>query len=293
MSDSPVAKIASTGATTSTGTMMRDGMMPVGGRLLQPRRFGAVNWIGLLALTRRQMRNGLADYHYQILGPVVSSLLYLAVFHMALSTLQVGGAGDMLSFIAPGLVIYAACDKAYESSAASLILDKHERVIVDMLMAPLTAIERTVAYAVGAACSGLSVGLAVGLATVIFTPLHLANIAILLYFAIAGTLMQGLIGTLVGIWAQKWDQYAVIHTFLLLPLSFLSGVFYRVDTLPDFARQIIGLNPIFYVIDGFRRGMTGIGVSDLGSAAGIVLVVDLLLFLSVYLCFRRGYRLKP
>ena len=286
MSEIPAAKMTSPGNMTSDGT-------PVGGGLLQPRHFGAVNWIGLLALTRRQMRNGLSDYHYQILGPVVSSLLYLAVFHMALSTLQVGGAGDMLSFIAPGLVIYAACDKAYESAAASLILDKHERVIVDMLMAPLTALERTVAYAVGAACSGLSVGLAVGLATVIFTPLHLANIAVLLYFAVGGTLMQGLIGTLVGIWAQKWDQYAVIHTFLLLPLSFLSGVFYRVDTLPDFARQIIGLNPIFYVIDGFRRGMIGTGVSDLGWAVGIVLMVDLFLFLSVYLCFRRGYRLKP
>lgn len=293
MNDLPAAKIASLGRGAGSGRIAAGGALPISGRRLQPRRFGAVNWIGLGSLIRRQMRNGLADYHYQILGPVVSSLLYLAVFHMALNTLQVAGAGDMLGFIAPGLIIYTACDKAYESSAASLILDKHERVIVDMLMAPLTALERTIAYAVGAASSGLSVGLAVGLATVIFTPLHLANLPVLLYFALAGTLMQGLIGTLVGIWAQKWDQYAVIHTFLLLPLSFLSGVFYRVDTLPDLARQIIGLNPIFYVIDGFRRGMIGEGASAPWLAAGIVLMVDLFLFLSVYLCFRQGYRLKP
>ena len=135
--------------------------------------------------------------------------------------------------------------------------------------------------------------LAVGLATLIFTPLSLAHIPALLYFAIAGTLMHGLIGTLVGIWAQKWDQYAVIHTFVLLPLSFLSGVFYRVETLPDIARQLISLNPIFYVIDGFRWGVTGTGASSPVSAGGIVLIVDLILFLSVYLCFRRGYRLKP
>jgi ABC-2 type transport system permease protein len=259
---------------------------------LQPRRFGAVNWIGLASLTRRQLRNGLADYHYQILGPVVSSLLYLAVFHVALSSLQ-AGSGDMLRFIAPGLVIYAACEKAYESSAATLILDKHERVIVDMLMAPLTALERSIAYAVGAAGSGLAVGLAVAIATLLFTPLQIANLPVMLLFALGGTLMHGLIGTLVGIWAQKWDQYAVIHTFLLLPLSFLSGVFYQVDRLPEIARQLIALNPIFYVIDGFRQGATGIGSSDRALAAGIVLLVDLTLFLSVYLCFRGGYRLKP
>lgn len=262
-------------------------------RPLQPRRFGSINWVGLVSLTWRQMRSGLGDYHYQILGPVVSSLLYLAVFHVALGTQQMDGAGDMLSFIAPGLIIYAACEKAYEASAATLIVDKHERVIVDMLMAPMTALERSLAYAIGAAISGLCVGLAVAVTTLVFTPLHLASILILMSFALAGTLMHGLIGTLVGIWAQKWDQYAVVHTFLLLPLSFLSGVFYRVDALPAVARELIGLNPIFYVIDGFRRGMLGEGSSSLSLALGVVLIVDLFLFVTVYQCFRSGYRLKP
>jgi len=262
-------------------------------RPLALRTFGIVNWLGVFSLTRRQWRNGLADYHYQILGPVVSSLLYLAVFHLALSTMQSGGTGDMLHFIAPGLVIYAACEKAYESSAATLILDKHERVIVDMLMAPLTALERTVAYAIGACGSGLAVGLAVAVATLIFARQVPADPLALIYFAVGGTIMHGLIGTLVGIWAQKWDQYAVIHTFLLLPLSFLSGVFYRVDSLPGVAQLLISCNPIFYVIDGFRRGFTGDGVSHPLVAGGIVMLVDLFLFLSVYLCFRRGYRLKP
>jgi ABC-2 type transport system permease protein len=278
--------------TSAPASKLIDAVATTSGSNLQARRYGRVNWIGLASLTRRQIRNGLADYHYQILGPVVSSLLYLAVFHVALSSLQ-AGSGDMLRFIAPGLIIYAACEKAYESSAATLILDKHERVIVDMLMAPLTALERSLAYAAGAATSGLAVDLAVAIAALIFTPLQISSLPVLLYFAVAGTLMHGLIGTLVGIWAQKWDQYAVIHTFLLLPLSFLSGVFYRVDTLPAVARQVISLNPIFYVIDGFRQGETGDGVVAIGLSAGIVFIVDAFLFLAVYLCFRRGYRLKP
>jgi len=260
---------------------------------LRSRSFGTVNWVGVASLTRRQWRNGLSDYHYQILGPVVSSLLYLAVFHLALSTLQPGGSSDMLHFIAPGLIIYAACEKAYESAAATLILDKHERVIVDILMAPLTALERTTAYVIGACGSGLAVGVAVAVGTLLFARQVPADPVALLYFAVAGTIMHGLIGILVGIWAQKWDQYAVIHTFLLLPLSFLSGVFYRVDSLPGVAQLLIGFNPIFYVIDGFRRGFSGDGASHPLLAAGIVLLVDLFLFLSVYLCFRRGYRLKP
>ena len=272
---------------------IRASLHPARAQKLQPRQFGAVNWVGLASLAKRQMRGNFQDYHYQILGPVVSSLLYLAVFHVAFTTLQSDGSGTILSFITPGLIIYAACEKAYENAAASLILDKHERVITDILMAPMNALERSLAYAIGASVSGLAVGIAVALASLLFTPLGVANPLALVFFALGGTVMHGLIGTLVGIWAQKWDQYAVIHTFLLLPLSFLSGVFYRVETLPGLAQALIRLNPIFYVIDGFRQGITGMGASNLTLAGGIVLLVDLALFLSVYLCFRRGYRLKP
>src|SRR6185369_1904296 len=97
---------------------------PARAQTLQPRHFGAVNWIGLATLSKRQMRSNFLDYHYQILGPVVSCLLYLAVFHVAFTTLQSDGSGTILSFIAPGLIIYTACEKAYENAAASLILDK-------------------------------------------------------------------------------------------------------------------------------------------------------------------------
>lgn len=256
------------------------------------RRFGLVNWIGLAALTARQMRNGLADYHYQVLGPVVSCLLYLTIFHLAISTMRGGASGDLLAFIAPGLIIYAACEKAYEASAASLILDKHERVIFDQLMAPVTPFERSLAYCIGPAICGLAVGLAVAVMSLLFTPLRLHDPLAVIFFALAGTVMHGLIGTLVGVWAQKWDQYTAILTFMLLPLSFLSGVFYRITDLPELAQKIIRFNPIFYVIDGFRYGLTG-GGTDLGRAIWVVAAVDLVLFLWVYLWFRSGYRLKP
>ncbi|MET1027499.1 MAG: ABC transporter permease [Dongiaceae bacterium] len=260
---------------------------------LRLRRFGSVNWIGLGTLIHRQIRNGLADYHYQVLGPLVSSLLYLTIFSLALTTMRPGGSAGVLSFIAPGLIIYAACEKAYEASAASLLLDKHERVIVDMLMAPLTALERSLAYCLGPAICGLAVGIVVAVMTLLFTPFRLHDPLALLFFALGGTMMHGLIGTLVGIWAQKWDQYAAILTFLLLPLSFLSSVFYPVTNLPDLAQNVIRFNPILYVIDGFRYGLIGEAATPVGRAALVVAAVDLALFLWVYAWFRRGYRLKP
>ncbi|TXH33109.1 MAG: multidrug ABC transporter permease [Rhodospirillaceae bacterium] len=259
---------------------------------LQPRRFGAVNWIGLGALIGRQIRGGLADYHYQVLGPVVSCLLDLTIFQLAISTMRGDAGGGLLAFIAPGLIIYAACEKAYEASAATLILDKHERVIFDQLMAPVTAFERSLAYCIGPAVCGLAVGVAVAVMSLIFAPLRLHDPLALVFFALAGTVMHGLIGTLVGVWAQKWDQYAAILTFMLLPLSFLSGVFYRIADLPELAQDVIRFNPIFYVIDGFRHAFTGEG-TDIGLAVLVVAAVDLVLFLWVYLWFRTGYRLKP
>ncbi|WP_303976963.1 ABC transporter permease [Dongia mobilis] len=271
-------------------------MMPAipthSGRL---RRFGAVNWLGLFTLTRRETSRGLKDYNYQILGPVVSSLLYLAVFHLAIRTVggDNGSNADLLDFIAPGLIIFVACEKAFENACGSFIFDKHERVMADLLMAPLSSIERVCGYLAGACLAGFAVGLAVALITLFFAELSLVQPVALVFFAIMGAMMHGLIGILVGIWAEKWDSYAAVHTFLLLPLSFLSGLFYRVENLPTLAQELVRLNPVFYIIDGFRFGMTGTGSSNPWVGAVVLLLVNAGLFTLAHAWFRRGYRLKP
>ncbi len=265
-------------------------MMPSG--LLQPRRFGSVNWLGLATLTRREAFRGLQDYNYQILGPVVSSLLYLAVFHLALGTMNAGDSG-LVDFIAPGLIIFVACEKAFECVCGSFIFDKHERVMADLLMAPLSPLERVCGYLGGSCAAGIMVGAAVALASLLFADLALFHAGALAFFALMGTMLFGLIGILVGIWAEKWDSYAAVHTFLLLPLSFLSGLFYRVESLPEAAQQIVRFNPVFYVIDGFRFGMTGTGSADPLTGGAVLIPVNAALFVLAFLWFRRGYRLKP
>ena len=259
----------------------------------QPRRFGAVNWLGLFTLTRREAQRGLQDYNYQILGPVVSSLLYLAVFHLALSTAGGGADAGLIDFIAPGLIIFVACEKAFESACGSFIFDKHERVMADLLMAPLSAIERVCGYLGGSCIAGLMVGAVVALFTLIFADLSLFHLGALFFFAIMGTALHALIGILVGIWAEKWDSFAAVHTFLLLPLSFLSGLFYRVENLPEAAQALVRFNPVFYVIDGFRFGMTGSASAAPWIGALVLIGVNFGLFCLCLTWFRRGYRLKP
>lgn len=186
-----------------------------------------------------------------------------------------------------------ACEKAFENACGSFIFDKHERVIADLLMAPLSPIERVLGYLGGACATGWVVGGAVALAALLFAPLGLHDPAALLFFGLAGTILHGLIGMLVGIWAEKWDSYAAVHTFLLLPLAFLSGLFYRIDGLPQFGQILIRFNPVFYVIDGFRYGMTGEASARPYTGAMVLIAINLGLFLLAWIWFRRGYRLKP
>ena len=259
---------------------------------LQPRRFGAVNWIGCWNLLRRQFKNGFTDLHYTILGPVISNALYLLLFVIASSSLTTLDPKALVTFIAPGLICFTIAERAFQTSGANLIFDKHERIHFDWLMAPLTPTEKAACFALSSTISGVVVGAAVGLMTLAFVPAQVVHPAALLFFAAATGMMHGLIGTLLGIWAVKWDQYTALHTFVLLPLAFLSGVFAPVTAMPEMAQKVIAFNPIFYLIDGFRYGVIGEAAADLRLSVLVALAVNLALFAWVHYWLRTGYRLK-
>jgi ABC-2 type transport system permease protein len=254
------------------------------------RRFGALNALGLATLMRRETSRGLSDYNYQLLGPAVTALLYLAVFRLALHHDETGQL--LIDFIAPGVIIFSACEKAYESAAGSFIFDKHERIIADMLMAPLTPVERLAAY-IGADClGGLAVGVVVAVASLVFAELGAAHPWAILVFGLLGMVFHSLVGLLVGIWAEKWDQFSAIHTFLLVPLSFLSGVFYPIEALPEGFQTVMQWNPLYHAIAGFRYGMSGTEAGDPLVHALVLFGVNLVLGAWAYRWFRSGYKLK-
>ncbi|MGH6893847.1 MAG: ABC transporter permease [Dongiaceae bacterium] len=260
--------------------------------VLQARRFGPVNWIGCASLLRRQFNSGFSEWHYILLGPVVSNGLYLLLFVVASSSLTGLDPQEVVIFIAPGLVSFAIAERAFEISGANLIYQKHERIHTDWLMAPLTPTERAACFAISSTIAGLAIGSAVGLMTLLFVPPQMAHPWAVLFFGAATGMMHGLIGTLLGIWAAKWDQYTALHTFVLVPLAFLSGVFAPVGAMPELAQRIIAFNPIFYLIDGFRYGMIGEAAADLRLSAAVAIGINALLFAWVHSWFRTGYRLK-
>ena len=159
-------------------------------------------------------------------------------------------------------------------------------------MAPLTPTEKAACFALSSTIGGMAVGVAVALMTLLFVPAAVANLGALLFFALATGMMHGLIGTLLGIWAAKWDQYTALHTFVLLPLAFLSGVFAPVASMPETAQTLIAFNPIFYLIDGFRYGAIGEASADLRLSVGVAVAVNAGLFAWVHYWLRTGYRLK-
>ena len=260
---------------------------------LGPRRFGRVNWLGLATLYRREMWRLQKDYVDGLLGPALINLLFMLIFKLAAGGQDARAGGlPLADFVAPGLLMYAAGERAFSGACSFLIFDKLEGIIGDVVMAPLTAGERLSAFASAAVSAGLVSALAT--AAVLWPFAHLAFAAplALVYFFIAGTLLLALLGILGGLWAERWEHYAALLAYFLIPFSYLSGMFFSTDSLPTFGRWLIGANPLYYVIDGLRFGLTGVAETDVWPGALLILVLDLSLGALLYRLFRRGWRIK-
>jgi ABC-2 type transport system permease protein len=258
-----------------------------------PRRFGLVNWVGWRTFYAREVLRVVKFWPESVFGPTLMSLLYLAVFHLAIGGEGVTMGGmPLIEFVAPGLVIFALCERSFDTTSISLLFDKLEGMISDVLMAPLTALERSSAYALSGASTGFMVGAVILAAQTVVVPWRVADPLAVLFFAAAGGMLHALLGILVGLWARKWDHYAAATTFFVVPFGFLSGTFYSIEALPPLGRALVQMNPVFYVIDGFRYGMTGHAEGSLGLGVALLLAIDALLFLAAYRLIRRGYRVK-
>ncbi|WP_043743149.1 ABC transporter permease [Paramagnetospirillum magneticum] len=258
-----------------------------------PRSYGAVNWLGTWTLLMKEVRRFLKVYFQTIVAPVVTTLLFLSVFALALGPVaaQVKGV-PFVQFLAPGLIMMAIVQNAFANTSSSIIIAKVQGNIVDMLMPPLTGAEQTAAVALGGVARGVAVGIAVGCSMALFVPMPVHNPALIAYHAVMGSLMLSLLGMMGGIWADKFDHMAAVTNFIVTPLSFLSGTFYSIERLPQTFHAIALVNPFFYMIDGFRAGF--IGVSDGSVAVGVaaMAVADLVLLLITWRMLDTGYKLK-
>ena len=260
---------------------------------LAPRRYGGVNWIGLKTLYLREVKRFWKVGMQTVLAPVITSLLYMLVFVVAVQgTRPVVADVAFPLFIAPGLIMMSVLNNAFANSSSSILQAKMMGLTPDFLTPPLTPIELTAGFAGGAVTRGLFVGTITALSVWPFTHFHIEHIWAVAYFSIGAALMLAFLGAFAGLWSEKFDHLAAVTNFVVLPMTFLSGTFYLVDNLPEPFRTASHFNPFFYVIDGFRYGFIGIADGSLLVGVILVAVINIILAVACWALFHTGYRLK-
>ena len=253
----------------------------------------SANYLSVWTLLKKEILRFLKVGIQTIIGPAVSSLLFLAVFNLALGrSVQTINGVSFANYIAPGLIMMTILQNAFANSASSIGQAKSQGNIVDILMAPLGDIELTLGYVGGSVARGLLCGIATAIGILVFIPFSIFSISALLFYALMGSMMMGALGTMVGIWADKWDQQQGITNFIVLPMTFLSGTFYSISKLPDFWQNFAHFNPFFYTIDGFRYAFLGISDTSILVGSITLILINFFLLFFCYLMFRTGYKLK-
>ncbi|WP_322015308.1 ABC transporter permease [Paraburkholderia sp. J12] len=228
-----------------------------------------------------------------VLAPVITALLYLTIFGHALrGHVQVYPGVEYTSFLIPGLVMMSVLQNAFANSSSSLIQSKITGNLVFVLLPPLAAWEMFGAYVLASIVRGLAVGAGVFVVTIWFIPVSFAAPLYIVAFAVLGSAILGTLGLIAGIWAEKFDQLAAFQNFLIMPLTFLSGVFYSTHTLPPVWREVSRLNPFFYMIDGFRYGFFGLSDVNPFASLSIVFVFFVALAALAMRLLASGYKLR-
>ena len=254
-----------------------------------------VNWGGLETLYIKEVRRFFKVQMQTVWAPAVTTLLYLAIFTVALGR---GGRTVMgvhfADFIAPGLIVMAMIQNAFANASFSLLVGKMQGNIVDYLMPPLSTGE-LIAGLVGAAVTrAFLVGIAVWLAMLLWPGVHvrIEHPLWVFWFGLMGALMLSFLGLLTSLWADKFDHAAAVTNFVVTPLSLLSGTFYSIHQLAPSFQAVSHANPFFYVISGFRYGFLGISDSPIALGALVLLVLNVALWALCYALIRRGWKIK-
>ena len=229
-----------------------------------------------------------------VAAPVLTAVMYLLIFgHVLEGRVEVFKGVGYTSFLIPGLVMMSVLQNSFANSSSSLIQSKITGNLVFLLVSPLSHWAWFVAYVGASMVRGLVVGLGVFLVTVWFAPPALNQPLWMIVFAVLGSGMLGALGLIAGLWAEKFDQMAGFQNFVIMPMTFLSGVFYSVHSLPKFWQQASHLNPFFYMIDGFRRGF--FGTSDVSPWLSLGIVGSSFLVISAIALrlLKIGYKLRP
>ena len=257
------------------------------------RRFGLINWVGATNLFYKECSRFFVVWAQTLLSPLVSSLLFLSVLTLALGNERGEVLGySFIEFLAPGLIVMSLISQSFSHSVSSLMISKMQGNIVDMLHAPLSALEVTLAIILAAVTRSIVIAIISILVFSVIVDLNFYNFFYILTFGFLGCFILGSLGFITGLWAEKFDHTATITNFIVTPLTFLSGTFFTIDKLPAFFKSISLMNPFFYIIDGFRYGF--LGKSDGSIFFGLIYlsILSILMWYLAFYLFKKGYKIK-
>jgi ABC-2 type transport system permease protein len=250
-------------------------------------------WRGTYTLFKKELLRFWRVAFQTVASPVLTALLYLLIFsHVLSGHVQVYKSVPYTAFLVPGLIMMSLLQNAFANSSSSLIQSKVMGNVVFLLLTPLTYLQFFGAFLAASMIRGLVVGLSIYLVSTQFIEIELAHPLWILAFALLGSALLGTFGIIAGIWADKFDQMAAFQNFVIMPLTFLSGVFYSIHSLPPFWQTVSRFNPFFYMIDGFRFGFFGKG--DVSPWVSLMVVATFLIALA-WGCLRMlksGYKLR-
>ncbi len=252
-----------------------------------------MNLIGFFSVYNKEIRRFLKVYNQTLISPVINALLFLAIFMLAIGKKISFGSGISFGqFMAPGLIAMVIIQNAFANSSSSITMAKILGHIIDFLIPPLSALNLSLAICLAALTRGILVGIIAYFAINLFIPLTIYSwIHTLIYFLLI-SFSLGAIGLLCGLFANSFDQMSAVTSYVITPLSFLSGTFYSVKSLPEFWHNFSHFNPFFYMIDGLRYSIIGYHDGNLKIGMIYLLSLNIILLISCVLWLKSGYRIK-
>ncbi len=256
------------------------------------RRFN-VNWVGAYTLYIKETLRFLSVFGQTIVGPIITSILFLLVISLAIGETRQNVLGvEFIVFLAPGLIAMQVIQQAFSHSSSSLLMGKVMGNIVDMIGAPLSASEVTLAIILASITRALMISI---ISVIIFSlviEIKINNYLIFTTYLIISSFIMGAAGFVAGLWADKFDHMATITNFIIVPLSFLSGTFYSVEKLPDFLVIISNYNPFFHMIDGFRYSFINSMDGSIKFGLTYLIILSIIMWIIAYTLYKKGYKIK-
>jgi len=260
---------------------------------IQEKKFGSVNWIGFWTLYKKEVLRFLIVAIQTIISPLVTSLLFLFVLSLAIGNERGEVLGfPFITFLAPGLIAMQVIQQGFSHSSSSIMIGKIQGNIVDILYAPLTAGEITLATNLASCTRSFIIATTSIIIFNFIVELEFYNFFYIFIFTFLGSFILSSIGIIVGLWAEKFDHMASATNFIIIPLSFLSGTFYSIDRLPNSLQNVSQINPFFYIIDGFRYGFLGVEDGSVKFGLFYLIILSFLSWLAAYILFKKGYKIK-